>query len=137
MNLCGLVKLKIISPSVINLIKSSFLSANYKFNISFHLLACRANERWFQIRLVFSRFLDVCGNLEISDYTSLVPGIHVKTLLQAVSYCQRISQGHGLMVGSSQQRCSIKNVMLKISQNLKGNAWVRASFLINLQTWSL
>ena len=39
--------------------------------------------------------------------------------------------------GSSQQRFSIKNVVLKNSQNSKGNAWVRVSFLINLQTWCL
>ena len=51
-------------------------------------------DRWFQIRLVFNWFSDVRGNLKISDYTSLVPGIHIDILLQAVSYCQRISQGH-------------------------------------------
>ena len=83
LNLCRMVNLKIISSSVINLINSSFISAN-KSIYSFICLL----DRWFQIRLVISRFLDVHGNLEISDYTSLVPGIHINTLLQAVSYCQ-------------------------------------------------
>ena len=80
LNLCGLVNLKIISPSVINLIKSSFISTNKSIYPFICLL-----DRWFQIRLVFSRFLDVLGNLEISDYTSLVPGIHINTLLLGYS----------------------------------------------------
>ena len=33
------------------------------------------------------------------------------------------------------QRCSIKKVFLKISQNLQENTYARVSFLINLQVW--
>ena len=36
---------------------------------------------------------------------------------------------------SSHQRCSIKKVFLKISQNSQENTWARACFLIKLQAW--
>ena len=65
LNWCGLVNHKIIFLSVINLIESSFISANksiYSFN-------CWLN-RWFQINILNS------------------------TLWHAVSYRQRISESH-------------------------------------------
>ena len=77
------------------------------------VLKCSRNETSCEQNLFSRRF-------EISNrYEFILP------LMWTYSY-------HRIIFGSSQQRCSIKNVVLKISQNSKGNAWVRASFLINL-----
>ena len=72
LNQCGLVNLKIIFLSVTNLIKSLLILANK----SIYPFVCLLNSS-LRIRLVFILFLDVRGNLEISNYTRLVSGIHI------------------------------------------------------------
>ena len=104
---------KIISPSVINLIKSvinliksSFISAN-KSIYSFICLL----DRWSEINILINyyKFVSYCNEFHrIMRLISII-----------VSY---------FIFASSQQRCSIKKVLLKILQNSKGNACTSLSF---------
>ena len=98
LNWCGLVNLKIIFPSVINLIKSSFISANkslYSFN-------CLLN-RWFQINILNN------------------------TLWHAVSYCQRISKNFAKFKGKRPSQSLLFNKFenLRSVTLLKKRLWRR------------
>ena len=41
------------------------------------------------------------------------------------------------MIKSSHQRCSVKKLFVKISQNSQENTCARVSFLIKLQAWGI
>ena len=55
-----------------------------------------------------------------------------------LKYCVRlILHLENFLVEAVVQRCSVKKVLLEVSQNSQESACARASFLIKLQAWAL
>ena len=90
-------------------------------------------QKKLQLWIFFTQWLIVSNLQTLHVYSTFQRRFNLE---YTWSVCrERISFGHDINYRNSDQMCSVKKMLLKISQNSQENTCARISFLIKLQAW--